>query len=171
MNTSKIDFESLYRHHYDKIYNYILYRVSKKEVAEDLVSDVFTKAIAKQKTFNETKAQCLTWLFAISRNTVIDYYRSLPLNETIALDDKYTKNYCVDDVEIAVREHEQYENLLKEFKNLKSTDRTVIYYRYFCNMSYKDIALKLNCSVSYVGVILSRAIKKLGKKYKLAMQN
>ena len=44
--------------------------------AEDLVSDVFLKAYEKYPTFDADRASVSTWLYTITRNTVIDYFRT-----------------------------------------------------------------------------------------------
>ncbi len=54
---------------------YIAARVQRRADAEDLCVDVFEKAFRKRDAFDESKASISTWIFTITRNTVIDYFR------------------------------------------------------------------------------------------------
>ena len=45
----KTDFENFYRRNFDKIYRFVFFRVgNNKELAEDLVSEIFKKFLARQ---------------------------------------------------------------------------------------------------------------------------
>ena len=58
----------------DEMYSLAMYKVSSKEVAEDLVQETFvsaTQAIKSCKTVRHPK----TWLFTILNNKIIDFYR------------------------------------------------------------------------------------------------
>src|SRR5579872_5748020 len=67
-------FGSIYNLYFEKIYRFIYYRVSHKEVAEDLAEDVFLKAFSKISSIkNDDSFE--GWLYQIARNKVIDYYR------------------------------------------------------------------------------------------------
>ena len=53
---------------------YIAARVQRRADAEDLCADVFEKAFRKRDAFDESKASISTWIFTITRNTVIDHF-------------------------------------------------------------------------------------------------
>src|ERR1051326_1164607 len=67
-------FTELYNLYFKKIYRFIYFRVSHKEVAEDLSEDVFVKVFSKLSSLS-SDASFEGWLYQIARNTVIDYYR------------------------------------------------------------------------------------------------
>ena len=71
--------QELFAEMYDKnmtgVYRYISYRVGNPSVAEDLTADVFEKALRHFDRYRKEKASQATWLTAIARNTVIDYFR------------------------------------------------------------------------------------------------
>ncbi len=58
----------------DSLYAYALARLRKAEVAEDLVQDTFFSALKALDTF-EARATEKTWLTAILKRKIIDYYR------------------------------------------------------------------------------------------------
>src|SRR6185503_5788991 len=76
-------FSDLYNTYFEKIYVFVFYRVSHKEVAEDLTEDIFLKAYQQLKNLTATEA-FQGWLYKIARNRIIDYYRSK--KESVALE-------------------------------------------------------------------------------------
>ena len=76
------DIETLYAQYSTKVMGYIHARVRNRADAEDLCSDVFEKVQRKLGEFDSSKASVSTWIFTITRNTVIDHYRrSKPVEE------------------------------------------------------------------------------------------
>ena len=64
------------------LYRFILLRVGDETVAEDIVQEVLCKAYARQGTLREP-SKLKAWLYQITRNEVIDYYRSLKPSEAV----------------------------------------------------------------------------------------
>jgi RNA polymerase sigma-70 factor (ECF subfamily) len=58
----------------DYLYNYATYRVNNTEEARDLVQDTFLSALRAKDTFKAGSSE-KTWLVAILKNKIIDYYR------------------------------------------------------------------------------------------------
>ncbi len=69
------EWENIYDLYCGKVMGYIAARVQRRADAEDLCVDVFEKAFRKRDAFDESKASISTWIFTITRNTVIDYFR------------------------------------------------------------------------------------------------
>ncbi|MEO8582314.1 MAG: sigma-70 family RNA polymerase sigma factor [Flavitalea sp.] len=66
------------------LYGYAITKVTKKEVAEDLVQDTFFSACQSYERYKGT-SNVKTWLFSILNHKIADYYRS-----------KYKQNIEVD---------------------------------------------------------------------------
>jgi RNA polymerase sigma-70 factor (ECF subfamily) len=60
--------------HGDALYRYARTRVSNRELAEDLVQEVFLAALQSQDQF-EGRAAVRTWLLSILRHKIVDHYR------------------------------------------------------------------------------------------------
>ncbi|NOY51616.1 MAG: sigma-70 family RNA polymerase sigma factor [Chlorobi bacterium] len=60
--------------HGDYLYNYAYSRVQSKETAEDLVQETFVSAIRAVDSFRGDSNE-ITWLIAILKRKIIDYYR------------------------------------------------------------------------------------------------
>lgn len=69
-------FARAYDTHVERIYRYHFYRTRVREVAEDLTSQTFLKALEHFASFQPKKASLTTWLYAIARNCLIDHYRT-----------------------------------------------------------------------------------------------
>ncbi len=76
----RVAFGSLYEHHGRLVHGILLAHVSYDE-AEDLVQDVFVKALERLPALREPAAFC-AWLIAIARRIATDYVRSKkPMSE------------------------------------------------------------------------------------------
>ena len=82
--------EDLYTAYSAKVMAYLSARVQRRADAEDLCADVFEKVYRKLADFDPSKASPGTWIFSITRNTLIDYFRrnrpSAELDENLAED-------------------------------------------------------------------------------------
>jgi len=63
-------------HYADYLYNYAISRVNDSEIAKDLVQDTFIAGLKSAKNFKGNAAE-RTWLIAILKRKVIDYYRKI----------------------------------------------------------------------------------------------
>ena len=77
----------------DMIYRYLLVRVNDKVVAEDIVQETFYSALKGLEGFKGESSE-KSWLFAIARNKMIDYFRKTS-REAI----EYSLNMKSDDAE------------------------------------------------------------------------
>ena len=74
------------RLHWRKVFNLAYKFVGRHDEAEDLTQDIFLKVFRALHTFDR-RANFQTWLISISRNLLIDHYRSLRKErETVARD-------------------------------------------------------------------------------------
>lgn len=84
--------EEIYEEFHLKVLRYIQSQVNDYHLAEDLCSDVFLKIYEKLDTYNKAKSSISTWIFTITRNTLIDYYRTrnvtCEIPETLAAEEK-----------------------------------------------------------------------------------
>ena len=61
--------------------------IRNKPDTEDLVSDIFMRAMSHYDSFDPSKASVRTWLCTIARNCLIDYFRKNGRRKTENLDD------------------------------------------------------------------------------------
>jgi len=75
--------ERLYVEYRGKVMSYIRSRVFNASDVEDLCEDVFVKAFGAADSYDAAKASPGTWLYSITKNTVIDYCRRIRPAEEI----------------------------------------------------------------------------------------
>jgi RNA polymerase sigma-70 factor (ECF subfamily) len=158
----------LYDLYFKKIYRFIFYRVSHKEIAEDLSEEVFLKAFGKISSINETGA-FEGWLYQIARNLVIDYYRQKKL--TVPLDEIENTLVYESNIVDVLSLQQQQKVLLEILKELGNEQQVVIKLKFLEGLENSEIAALLNKTEGAVRVIQHRAITKLQELIKNLGQN
>ena len=80
--------ESIYKEFYPRVLQYLSNRLNERQDAENLAHTVFLKVFTKIDLFDESKSSLSTWIFNITRNTLIDHQRSM----TIRLHEEIPEN-------------------------------------------------------------------------------
>jgi RNA polymerase sigma-70 factor (ECF subfamily) len=70
-----VAFGRLYDAYYSTISNYLLHRLPGADVAQDITSEVFYKAMTKLHTFSWRNISFSSWLYKIANNEIKMYYR------------------------------------------------------------------------------------------------
>ncbi len=148
----------IYELFFEKIYRFTFYRVSHKEVAEDLTEEVFIKAFGSLHQLTDSTS-FEGWLYQIARNKVIDYYRSkkliVPL-EAVENTLEYETN-LIDLVDLQA----QQKVFIRLLKELKPEQQIVIKLKFLENLDNSAIAELLHKNEGAIRVIQHRAIAKL----------
>ena len=94
MNPSEIEW--IYTEYSGKVMGYIRGKVRSSADAEDLCSEVFEKVFRKIGEYDKAKSGLSTWIYTITRNTVIDFYRKSRPGEELDenLSDGWMKACC-----------------------------------------------------------------------------
>lgn len=153
-------FEELYDKFFQRVYNYIRYRVLARDAADDLVSAVFEKVLDKFDAFEQGKP-VEPWLFAIARNTLNDYYRRRAVRGGLSIDGFEERIASGESVERAAVRSEENALLLAAMSALSEAERELIALKYALDLSAREMAAQTGLSESNVGVTLFRAMKKL----------
>ena len=137
-------------------------KLQSKEDIEDLSIATFSKAFDKLKTYNSSFAFS-TWINTIATNTLIDFFRKKE-QKTISIDlDKEEEGSAMDIIDNGL---DPERNLIQKQKNkhiaslvhqLKPHYRELIIMRYLDELSYAEIAAKLNMPLGSVKAKLFRA--------------
>ena len=70
-------FADFYRAYYESILSFLVRRVLDPEIAFDLMSETFAKALERRRQFRgDTAQEEQAWLFAIARTELLHYWRS-----------------------------------------------------------------------------------------------
>ena len=68
-------FNEIYNKYSTAITNWVASKIKPKEDVEEIVQDFFVKVYNKLVEFDENKSTMKTWIFNITKNTLIDHYR------------------------------------------------------------------------------------------------
>lgn len=155
-------FEVIYNTYVNEIFYYLMNRLGSKELAEDITSETFTKALENIKKFTWQGVPFRAWLYRIAINCANQNYNKAKKVVSVDVED-LSRLKGDDGMKIG---EEMDKNLEKEklktaINKLKSEERTIIELRYFQDLSYEEIAETMNMSVSLIGVRIHRILKKL----------
>ncbi len=154
--TKAAEKEDLYKDYRDKVSGYINRRLNGNPDAEDLVSEVFLKVYEKFDSFDQSRASVSTWIYTITKNTLIDYYRTNRPYSELPLD--LSDGISTDD---GILSKEALDELAKALKQLDGRSRSLIILRYAKKMTLKDIAEKMGISYAYVKILHNSALQNL----------
>ena len=118
--------EEIYLKYKDKVFGYVKNHVNSIEDAEDITSDIFIKIYSKLDTYDETKAALSTWIYSMTSNTVIDYYRTNHIHSEIPEDLTDERSSIEDEV----LNKESLEALADALEQLPQELRDIIILRY-----------------------------------------
>lgn len=75
-NRSETAFHYLYDHYSGALYSIIISIISDRDIANDLLQEVFVKIWKQIETYDPTKGRLFTWMLNIARNASIDKARN-----------------------------------------------------------------------------------------------
>ena len=133
-------FAELYEEYMPKIYRYIQYRVNNVQLAEDLTSTTFEKALVNFDKYCSDKASFSTWLFSIARNIVIDHYRVAGRRQMVPLEE--AKQVLTGDLspEEEVVRREEMAMLHSCLAGLPRADQEIISLKFGAELTNRQIA-------------------------------
>ena len=158
-----LSMEEVYNEYFSPVYNYVFYKLLNRENAEDVVSQVFMKVCGHLSAFDPAKASLKTWIFRITDHALIDFYRKQRPSLSIDHEESGLENV------LSVHFDEQYDRqveptrqaVLAALRQLPERDRTFIYYKYYLNITNREIARRMNMNENTVSAIMARARQKL----------
>ena len=164
-NPRKKDFESFYHQHIDKVYRFVFFRVgANKELAEDLVSEIFLKALEHFAGYDE-KISRSAWIMTIAKNHLANHWRDakpvgrLPEDEDLS-DDAFWLNSAKIAYEKGVIKAEVFHLL----EHLNASDCEIVTFHYIFGYSYLEIAEMKGVTENAIKMASHRALKKMRKK-------
>lgn len=154
----KADFERFYDMHVDRVYRYVYFRVRQNtEVAEDLTSEIFLKALKHFPSYDPKRSQ-VAWIMTIAKNHVINHYRDQ--KEEVDVDEIAFHLEGSDGREEAVRSSE-HELLYRAIEQLSAEERLLVEMKHLQGYRYKEIGEVVGKQPGAVRVQVHRAMKKL----------
>lgn len=181
MKDGKSEFNVIYNENYNWLRVFVYKMTKNIELADDIVSETFTKAYKHISKFDSDKAKITTWLGHIAKNTYIDYYRKEKNKPYIgSVDSEIINEFKLSDILVAkTKSPEQlYDNnniekdVLVAISQLKKQQYRDIAKMFFIDeLSHQEIVDLLDIPLNTVKVNIFRIREKLQfslSKYKEA---
>src|SRR5438105_3321197 len=117
-------FAELYDLTFERVYTYVARRVGDRDVAEDLTSDVFHKALASIQSFEWRGVPFAAWLLRIAANVIADRSKRAA-REVTGMDDPPESS-----TQPNLEEIDQHARLFRLVEQLPADQRRVIALRF-----------------------------------------
>ncbi len=151
--------DTLYRQYYPSVLAFLCFLVGTPEVAEDLTSIVFEKAMTHLVDIHTPEAVG-AWLFRIARNCATDYFRRC--KPTVSLEQLVLEEHPqTTALEESIVASEEKSYLLTHLKHLSEREREVIGLKFVAGLTNREIAGVLQIPEGTVGSLLHRTLRRL----------
>lgn len=165
-NSDQKAYAELMGRYRDSVYFMLLKMVNNKDDADDLTIEAFGKAFKRLHQYTPNFAFS-TWLFKIASNNAIDFIRRKKNETTFSLDKTVSNDEGVEmsmnvksdmpDPESHFIKKQKIERLRVLVDKLKPKYKQLIEMRYYEELSYEEIAEKLDLPIGTVKAQLFRA--------------
>ncbi len=167
-NNDSLDvFDAIYNNTYNNILEYVICNCSNIDDVEDIIQNVYYEVY---KIIKKNKIEVdYSYILGIAKHKVKDYYRFKYRRKEISLiDDEENEDYMnnipsEDDIEEEIIRTDNVNIIWKFLKRKKVIISQVFYLYYKLEYPIKEIAEKLNLSVSSTKHYLYRTLKELNK--------
>ena len=134
---------------YDRIFRYCYMKTRDKHVAEDITQETFLRFL---NTHNYKEiGKNMPYLYAISRNLCVDYYRQ---NRPIELDEN-----------MSIQENKEERLIEEALEKVSEEEKELLFLRYTNNTSINDLAKHYGISRFAVSRKIKKALKHLKEVY------
>jgi RNA polymerase sigma-70 factor, ECF subfamily len=159
--------EQLYDRYAAVVYRVALRMLKNRELAEDVVQEVFWRVWRRSASFANERGRVTQWLFGIAHNLCIDEMRRMRARPAQVYEDVEHPlvQQLIDeqsDVPAMAWTTEQRRVIADAMRDLPAAQRQAIALAYFGGMSHQEIATKLNRPLGTIKTRVRLALHKLG---------
>lgn len=156
-------FEPLYNKYYEQIFRYIYQRMDDKDLAYDITSQVFLKAMHNIHKYEYRGVPFASWLYRIAKSELYQSFRDNKARRTVNVEsmqifemmDEWDEDHS----------DENRKKLLKALGELDDEEVQMLELRFFEKRSFKEIGEILDITENNAKVKSHRVIKKMRKLF------
>lgn len=136
-----------------RVLGFILSKVQDVNVAEDIFQDTFIKVINTLKLgkYNE-QGKFLPWVLRISYNLSMDFFRNKKKRIFVRSKDDFNIFDIINDQSLTIEDEMIHSKTMNEIKllieELPENQKQVLKMRYYCDMSFNEIAESCGISIN-----------------------
>lgn len=156
-------FGPLYTKYHEQIFRYIYQRMDDQELAFDVTSQVFIKAMNNLHKYEYRGVPFSSWLYRIAKSELYQAYRDRKARKTVNVENMHIFE-MIDEFE-EDNSSENKAKLINCLSELKANDLQMLEMRYFEKRSYKEIGEILEITENNAKVRSFRALEKLKKLF------
>jgi RNA polymerase sigma factor (sigma-70 family) len=160
-----VEKSTLYERFAEMMLAYLCQQVSNREVAEDLLLEVFLAALQNPALARLPDERQMAWLRRVARNKVIDHYRHAALFTMQSLAQAQQTEDRDMTPERQAEEQEQWTWLTRAVEQLPPDQQELIRLRYVQELRLTQIAALMERSEGTVRKMLSRTLRRLKTLY------
>lgn len=163
-----LNFDWVYKKNYKKVYNFAYNKLHNKDICDIIVNDVFIKVSTKLIMFNPEICKINTWICAIAKNRIIDYYRQLQIENrnlchySDCTDENGNEFFQIKDNTPDNSDSSELGKMIeKSFNLLPDNYKQIATLALKDNIKYEQICEIMNISMGQVKTMVCRARKML----------
>ena len=156
-------FSVLYEKYFKQIFLFLLRRVETKEIADDLCSQVFLKALNYLPKYKHMGVPFSSWLFRIARNELYAAYQKNKVVPVLSIDRSGIGAMIGD---MNAEEKVDYSDLYEVLGTLSEEEMELIELRFFEGRAFKEIGEILDITENNAKVKTYRILDKLKTRFK-----
>jgi RNA polymerase sigma-70 factor (ECF subfamily) len=159
-------FGELYDRYVRLIYRYIYYRVGGVELAEDLTSETFLRALRRLDSFSWQGRDIGAWFVTIARNLIADHFKSSRYRMEISTDTMLAAERGMPSAagpESEVLAHLTNETLIGAIRKLVPEQQECVVLRFLEGLSVNETALAMSKNDGAIKALQYRAVRSLAR--------
>ncbi len=155
-------FGKLYDFYYKRIFLFIYKRMADEDLAADITSQAFLKAMTNIQKFNFQGVPFSAWMYRIALNEVNMHYRQ----DKSQLHESAEKSQLADILEETEEKVDEdlLKHLAKALETLSTEDMQLVSLRFFEELSFKEVADIVGITENNAKVKVYRILEKIKKK-------
>ena len=165
-NGEQSAFKAIYLKYSDLLFAYILHHIDKdKEVASEIWQETWVVVIEKINDF-QYKSSIFTWLCAIAKNKISDYYRNAKKKERFQSFEKLNLDIDAEELEMESVDLETQVDVITVLANLADEYRYLLVAKYIENKGIDEISFEIGKSYKATESLLTRSREAFRKEFK-----
>ncbi|MBM7770488.1 RNA polymerase sigma-70 factor (ECF subfamily) [Actinokineospora baliensis] len=158
-----VAFGQLYDRYVDVVYRYVLFRVGDRELAEDVTSETFLRALRRITSVTYQGRDVGAWFVTIARNLVLDHVKSSRFRLEVTTPEIRDSERLEAGPEQQVMSKVTREALLGCVDQLGDDQRECIVLRFLQGLSVAETAEIMNRNEGAVKALQHRAVRRLAQ--------